>query len=160
MMAFLYQRSSITGSRAVVESGGTRCPPLMQRRVHRRRAARASSAWSLGSSEASETLDLLAADDQFVLREALLKTVRRGPPLPIECVRHHFVHDDVVSLGWTGRVLPDALCRSARIGGESAESLSQLLSHGGVMLRRKGSARIVIQWQKELDEVNIAAFYF
>jgi hypothetical protein len=94
------------------------------------------------SSSASlpEHFHVLPADQQFLLLEAFLQRMAIGiPPLSIHLPRHHLEDDNVVALG-ARAILPEAVRRCARVGGQAPEARGQPLPFIGIRLRRESPA--------------------
>ena len=79
-----------------------------------------------------------------------------APPFGIDAVGHHLHHDDVV-VRRDPLIMPSPFRRRARLGGQSAEALAQLVAHLRVQRGVEMRAVIVGQREKYLDEVHDAS---
>jgi len=87
-----------------------------------------------------QKLHILRPDNEFLLLEASLKFVAMAiPPFSVYAPHHHFKNDHIVTLS---------------LSGHTAEALHKRVTLGGVHTRGKPLSAVVVERQKDLDELH------
>lgn len=94
------------------------------------------------------------ADDDFVLtKTSLEREAVVLPPAFVQTVDHHFVNDDVITLGSSSLVCPQPARRGSGIRGQAPEALRKLARHLVEKLACKRRVIPVAERQQDLNQV-------